>query len=207
MPPRHHNYPVTLPLRNYALSEGDSRVESPEETVRAKRRLSGEAWVSIGAIGAAVITGVVTLLVHVIPGPGSQSTAASGAVSMKSAVSPATSQTTGADSSPIAQMIGSWKGTASSPDGTVFPITLDITQPCGLKEFCGSIAVPYVPCYGDVFLESVNNGDVEFRVRNFKAGSSPKCTPGAGEHFHLKSDGLLDYYASYSEAHGTLEKA
>ena len=104
-------------------------------------------------------------------------------------------------------MIGSWKGTAADPDGTVFQITLDISQYCGLKEFCGSITIPDMPCYGEVFLENVNNGDVEFKVQNFKAGSSPKCTPGAGEHFRLKSDGSLDYYASYSDAHGTLKKA
>lgn len=182
-------------------------MESPVETARAKRRLSGEAWAAIGVIGAAVISGVVTLLIHVIPGSGSPSTAASGAVPTKSTASAATSQTTGADSSPVAQMIGSWKGTATDPDGTVFQITLDITRYCGLKEFCGSIAIPDVPCYGNVFLENVNNGDVEFKVQNFKAGSSPKCTAGAGEHFRLKSDGSLDYYASYSDAHGTLKKA
>jgi hypothetical protein len=182
-------------------------MESPEETVHAKRRLSREAWATIGAIGAAVITGVATLLVHVIPGSGGPTTAAPGAVPTKSTVSAATSQATGADYSPVAQMIGSWKGTAAGPDGTVFQVTLDITRYCGLKEFCGSIAVPHVPCYGDIFLENVNNGDVEFKVQNFKAGSSPKCTPGAGEHFRLKSDGLLDYYASYNDAHGTLKKA
>jgi hypothetical protein len=182
-------------------------VEPPVETARAKRRISGEAWAAIGAIGAAVITGVVTLLIHVIPGSGSPSTSASGAVPTKSTASAATSQTTSAHSSPAAQMIGSWKGTATDPDGKVFRITLDITQYCGLKEFCGSIAVPDTPCYGDVFLENVNNGDVEFKVQNFKAESSPKCTLGAGEHFRLKSDGSLEYYASYSNAHGTLKKA
>jgi hypothetical protein len=178
-------------------------VESPEETARVKRRISGEAWAAIGAISVAVITGVVTLLVHVIPGSGSSPTAAPGAVSTKST---ATSQTTGADSSPVAHMIGSWKGTATKPDGTVFQITLDITQYCGLKEFCGSIALPDVPCYGDVFLENANNGDVEFKVQDFKAGSSPKCAPGAGDHFRLKSDGSLDYHATYNDAHGTLKK-
>ena len=182
-------------------------MEPPADTARPKRRLSGEAWAGIGAIGAAAITGVVTLLIHVIPGSGSPSTAASGAVPTKSTASAATLQTTGADSSPVAQMIGSWKGTATYPDGKVFPITLDITQYCGLKEPCGSIALPDVPCYGDVFLQNVNNGDVEFNVQNFKAGSSTKCTPGAGDHFRLKSDGSLDYYASYNNAHGTLTKA
>lgn len=183
-------------------------MESPDGTAHAKRRISGEAWTAIGVIGAAVITGVVTLLIHVIPSSGSPSTPTSGAVPTKSAASAATSQTTGADSSPVAQMIGSWKGTATHTDGTVFRITLDITQYCRLKgEPCGSIAVPDVPCYGDVYLENVNNGDVEFKVQNFKAGSSPQCKPGAGEHFSLKPDGSLAYYASYDDSHGTLKKA
>jgi hypothetical protein len=182
-------------------------VESPDGTAHAKRRISGEAWTAIGVISAAIITGLVTLLIHVIPSSGSPSTPTSGAVPTKSAASAATSQTTGADSSPVAQMIGSWKGTATHPDGTVFKITLDITQYCGLKELCGSIAVSDLPCYGDVYLENVNNGDIEFNVQHFKAGSSPKCMPGAGEHFRLKSDGSLEYYASYDNTHGTLKMA
>lgn len=183
------------------------RVEPHVETARAKKRISGEAWAAIGAIGAAVITGVVALLIHVIPGSGSPFTSASGAVPAKSTASAATSRTIGADSSPVAQMIGSWKGTATHPDGTVFRITLDITQYCGLKELCGSIAVSDMPCYGDVYLENVNNGDVEFNVQNFKAGSSPKCVPGAGDHFRLKSDGSLEYHASYDDTHGALKMA
>lgn len=184
-----------------------SRMESVVDTARARRRLGRETWVAIGTIGAAVITGAVTLLVHIIPGSGSPSVAASVAASTKSTVSAATSQTRGAESSPVAQMIGSWKGTATNPDGTIIRITLDITQYCQLKELCGSIAVLDVPCYGDILLENVNNGDVEFKVQNFKAGSGPKCTPGAGDHFRLKSDGSLAYYASYSDAHGTLKRA
>ena len=182
-------------------------MESPDGTAHAKRRISGEAWTAIGVIGAAVITGVVTLLIHVIPSSGSPSTPTSGAVPTKSAASAATSQTTGADSSPVAQMIGSWKGTAAKSDGKVFLITLDITEYCHLKKYCGSIARLDVPCYGDVYLENVNHGDVEFNVQNFKAGSGPSCVPGAGDHFSLNPNGSLDYYTTYDSAHGTLEKA
>jgi hypothetical protein len=32
------------------------------------------------------------------------------------------------------------------------------------------------------------------------------CTPGAGEHFHLLSDGKLAYKATYSNAQGILKK-
>ena len=182
-------------------------MESPDGTAHAKRRISGEAWTAIGAIGAAVITGVITLLIHVIPSSGTPSTSAPGAVPSRSTTSAAASPTTGANSSPVAQMIGSWKGTAAKSDGKVFLITLDITEYCHLKKYCGSIARLDVPCYGDVYLENVNHGDVEFNVQNFKAGSGPSCVPGAGDHFSLNPNGSLDYYTTYDSAHGTLEKA
>ena len=110
--------------------------------------------------------------------------------------------------SPVAGMMGSWGGMAQSSDGTSFPISLDINQLCEIGQLCGSISVPQVPCYGQVFLESVASGEVEFRVANFDQRSNQsECQEGAGEHFQLLPNGNLGYRTSYEPiAKGELKK-
>ena len=91
-----------------------------------------------------------------------------------------------APASPVADMMGSWGGTAQSTDGTSFPISLDINQLCEIGQLCGSISVPQVPCYGQVFLQSVASGEVEFCVANFdQRNNQSVCQEGAGEHIQL----------------------
>jgi hypothetical protein len=181
-------------------------VNTTARTPGARKGLSGEAWAAIGVLGAALITGAVTLLVHVLPGPDTPS-APPAAVSANPTTGAAQSPTTGAGDSPVAQMIGSWKGTAKGAGTATFKITLDVSRYCQLRELCGSIAILDVPCYGDIYLENASGQDVEFKVQDFKAGSSSQCTPGAGEHFRLAADGSLSYYASYNDAHGALSRA
>jgi hypothetical protein len=179
-------------------------MEPSAESTRNTGR-TGEAWAAIGAVGAAVITGVVALLVHLTPAADREQPETRAAQS-RPATTASTSRPASAKASPAEPMIGSWKGTATDTDNTVFRIAASFTQYCHLKEYCGSIAVPDVPCYGDLYLEKVTADDIEFKVQNFKAGSDPKCTPGGGEHFQLRSDGTLSYYASYGGAHGTLNR-
>ena len=48
----------------------------------------------------------------------------------------------------------------------------------------------------------------EFSVDHFDAKSDPKaCQPGAGETFKAGPDGVLDYTATYSGAHGQLRRS
>jgi hypothetical protein len=106
----------------------------------------------------------------------------------------------------VASLAGSWSGPVQEASAT-YEMTVDIRESCVLNAVCGAIALPHVPCYGEISLQSEMEGDFEFRVDRFDARSNAaKCTPGAGEHFRLMSDGKLQYWASYSEAKGVLTR-
>jgi len=177
------------------------------ESNSTRRRFSKEAWVAISGIGAAVITGAVTLLVHVIPAPQDSSTPTPGARPTAPSASGIAAPST--DAASVAErMVGKWKGTARDSNGVTFQISLEVKQGCATGRLCGSIGVSHVPCYGQIFLENVSNGDVEFRVDNFdKRSNRGVCQPGAGEHFRLQPDGQLAYHTSYEPAaQGTLQR-
>lgn len=179
---------------------------SPPPTPQSQSGFSREAWVAIGTLGAALITGVVTLIIHLYPqtplhGPG--------VVNSPAPPSPTSAPTQRPNSADNADAIaGKWLGQATDAGGKSFLVTLQIRKACALNEQCGSISVPHVPCYGEVFLEKIDNGDFEFRVANFYGDSNRKlCQPGAGEHFKLRSDGKLLYTTTYEpEAEGLLER-
>jgi hypothetical protein len=175
-----------------ATSGGDSQ---------ASKGFSKEAWIAIGTIAAALITGAVTLLVHVLP---------------KGAPPPAQSSLSSPSPSPSSHpsavnadaIAGKWAGTAQDSNSKVFQITLDVRRNCALNERCGAISVSNVPCYGEVFLEKAQDNEFEFRVDNFYGRSDPKrCQPGAGEIFRLRPDGRLGYSTTYEpKAQGILER-
>lgn len=166
-----------------------------------RRGLSKEAWAAVGVIGAAVITGIVALLTHLIT-----------PTQPPSAQPPGTPLTTSSASSTTTSVpdavVGKWAGTAKYGNGDTFEVTLVVTKACALGELCGSIAVPDVPCHGEIFLESVDNGEVEFRVDNFDERSNPdKCQPGAGERFRPGPGDGLSYRTTYDpKAEGVLER-
>jgi hypothetical protein len=163
--------------------------------------LSKEAWIAIGTVAAALITGAVTLLVHVLP---------SGDRNAGSPVaSPAIGTTPAATPLGTANAIaGKWVGNAKDANGTTFQITLEVDQPCVLNERCGLISVSHVPCYGEIFLEKATASDFEFRVANFYGQSNrAKCQPGGGENFKLQPDGKLIYTTTYEPGtEGLLER-
>jgi hypothetical protein len=183
---------------------------NPVDKDPAKGRLSREAWIAAGAtIGAALLGGVVALWTHLTPAaqnpsPSAPTRSSTAVGSSGTAVSsaPDTAATT------IQAMVGKWSGTARDSNGTAFRITLEVSVTCAPSHLCGTIGVSHVPCHGQIFLENVDNGDVEFRVDNFDDGSNRQlCQPGAGEHFQLQSDGRLAYHTSYDPAaRGTLSK-
>ena len=172
------------------------------------RRLSNEAWAAIGVIVAALITGLVTLLVHVLPTGGDSSPATAGAAQTTTGGGSAATTGTGDAAATIQAIVGRWRGTARDESGTTFQITLEVTSGCTVGQACGSISVSHVPCYGRISLKSVDNGDVEFNVDSFDPRSNPSgCKPGAGEHFRLQSDGTLAYHTTYQPvAQATLHR-
>lgn len=168
-----------------------------------RKGLSKEAWVAVGTISAALITGIVTLIINLVP----QKPAATPAQGTSPPVAAATPSP-----SPMAKtadaIAGKWSGSADDANGKSFQITLEIRRSCAVKERCGLISVSHVPCYGEVFLEKADSPDFEFRVANFYGQSNREiCQPGAGEHFHLRTDGRLDYTTTYEpRAEGRLSR-
>jgi hypothetical protein len=107
----------------------------------------------------------------------------------------------------MAQLVGRWEGEAVEPGGFRFPVELEITEGCAMNAPCGKIAVPHVPCRGDIALIDSRKGRYEFDVSNFDASSDKSvCQPGAGEVFAPLPDGTLRYTATYSGAEGILHR-
>lgn len=171
----------------------------------AQKGLSQGAWVAIGTIAAALITGIVALLTHLLP-PTSKPTPSPTPTPTLATPAPSPS------SIPVATtadaIAGKWSGTAKNSEGTSFEITLEIRKSCALRERCGSISVSHVPCEGEVFLEKVQDDSFEFHVANFYGRSNRAvCQPGAGELFRLRSDGKLVYTTTYEPGtQGILER-
>ena len=46
---------------------GSDQPDSTDENVGDRKALSKEAWVAIGTIAAALITGIVTVIIHLLP--------------------------------------------------------------------------------------------------------------------------------------------
>lgn len=180
-------------------NKNDNTTEKPD----AQKGLSQGAWVAIGTIAAALITGTVAVLTHVLPtaSPSPPQTLGS---SMPTPVPSSRPIATTADA-----IAGKWSGTAKDSNGSSFQITLEIKKACALKERCGSISVSHVPCEGEVFLEKIEEDDFEFHVSNFYGRSNRDvCQPGSGEHFRLLPDGKLAYRATYEpEAQGILARS
>jgi len=193
--------------KRQATGNSDPDADSPnaEEKHDAQKGLSQGAWVAIGTIAAALITGTVAVLTHVLPtaSPSPAPTITSSTPTPPPTPGPSRPLITTADA-----IAGKWSGTAKDSNGTAFQITLDVRNSCALKERCGSISVSHVPCEGEVFLEKVEGDDFEFHVSNFYGRSNRDvCQPGAGEHFRLRPDGKLAYSTTYEpEAQGILTR-
>ena len=192
--------------KRQATGNSDPDADSPNaEEKHAQKGLSQGAWVAIGTIAAALITGTVAVLTHVLPtaSPSPAPTITSSTPTPPPTPGPSRPLITTADAS-----AETWSGTAKDSNGTAFQITLDVRNSCALKERCGSISVSHVPCEGEVFLEKVEGDDFEFHISNFYGRSNRDvCQPGAGEHFRLRPDGKLAYSTTYEpEAQGILTR-
>jgi len=169
-----------------------------DEGVKQKG-LSKEAWAAVSAIAVALISGAVAIITTIIP----KSPIGQPSPSPSGSVSPSVNT---ADAIHTADAIaGKWSGEARTTSGETFTINAEIRQSCRLNEKCGTISVLQVPCYGEISLKALQNEDYEFDVSNFDSRSSPKCTPGAGEHFKPLPDGRLSYRADWG-VQGILDK-
>ena len=173
-----------------------------EDSDGARSGLSKEAWVAIGTICAALITGIVTLIIHLYP------TAPRSADSPKVSATPLIPSPSQSPLITADAIAGKWSGQATDNTGKSFQITLDIRKACAVGERCGLISVSHVPCYGEVFLDKVEADAFEFRVDNFYGQSNRAvCQSGGGEQFKLRSDNKLRYTTSYDpKAEGLLER-
>jgi hypothetical protein len=110
---------------------------------------------------------------------------------------------------PLPAMEGRWVGTAQAPNGFSFDVEVELGPNCGTTSgYCGTIAVPYVPCRGKIKLFRIHDGpSFEFDVGDFDATSDKNnCSPGAGEILKPLPDGTLSYTAEYSGATGILRR-
>ncbi len=164
--------------------------------------LSKEAWVAISTLGAALITALVTLVIHLYPQTSPANSPSAPTPSPVAASSP-TPQVVTADA-----IAGKWSGDATDSTGKSFQVTLEVKKSCGINERCGTMSVSHVPCYAEAFLERTRDREFEFRTDNFYGESDrSQCAAGAGEHFRLRPDGKLDYWTTYDpEARGLLER-
>jgi hypothetical protein len=183
------------------MSEKENSSNVNEQADR--KGMSKEAWIAISSIAAALITGVVTLVIHLVPQKAATPTAVTPI--------PATSVSTPVQVSPgvtADAIAGKWSGKATDSAGQEFDITLDVKKSCGINERCGSMSVSNLPCYAEIFLERVHDPTFEFRTDNFYGQSDRgKCQAGPGEEFQLRPDGKLDYRATYEPtAQGVLER-
>jgi hypothetical protein len=181
----------------------------------SRRALSASAWAALTALGAAAITGGVTLVTHFIPGedaaPPSAVAPDPGALPSPRGSTSSKSATSAVDaprSALLDQLTGRWSGEvrAGLQD---FTMTLDITSTCAEGGPCGTMTTNLLPCVGDITLVRVRDGpEFDFATVRFRPGSSASCAlrPQGGDYFTLGAD-VLAYVTGYDgSVRGTLER-
>ena len=182
------------------MSETEKSSNANEQADR--KGLSKEAWVAISSIAAALITGIVTLVIHLIPPKAVTPTALTTAPAANVSTAVSTSSRLTADA-----IAGKWSGKGTAATGESFDITLEIKKSCGLHEKCGVMTMSHLPCYGEILLDKVRDPVYDFDLENLYGQSGPECARGPGEVFQLRPDGKLDYHANYEPgADGVLER-
>ncbi len=171
---------------------------------------SGGFWTTLPGILTAVaglVTATTGLLV-VLNQTGVLGSAATpdGGTETVASVSPTSEPTATTPGAAGDRLAGVWVGTAAPADGDAFDVRLEIAAPCRVEKPCGTITVTSLPCTGRVTLRSVEADTFEFYVDNFTRGSSPQCTPGAGDYFELVGDRTLEYTTDYADITGELHK-
>lgn len=182
---------------------------------------SASAWAAVAALGAAAITGAVSLTTHFLPPPEAQVHQSAAAVSTRDASLDATtpasspSAATRAPSSGSAprsalleKLTGTWSGQARS-GSEPFILTLVITSSCVEGGPCGTMTTDLLPCVGNITLVKIDDGPAfDFATGSFTGDSSSSCDLriGGGDYFVLGDD-VLSYKTGYDGGlHGTLQR-
>lgn len=106
-----------------------------------------------------------------------------------SPVPPTSTAPAAGNTDPIA---GKWAGTLTNSAGTFSTqIEIFIQQGCQTGRLCGTYSVPQLPCSGDLYLQTINDGTFVFIEQN--AAGAPSCKSGGYEQLRLNSDGSLFY--------------
>lgn len=200
--------------------------EHPASDTAAPTRhggLSAQAWAALTALGAAAITGAVTLVTHFLPGddagpPAAVAPDAGGLQSPRASTSstPVAPSPLGSATQPVAaprstlldQLTGRWSGEVSAGLQR-FTMTLDITSTCAEGGPCGTMTTNLHGCVGDIVLVRVRDGpEFDFATVRFRPGSSASCSlrPNGGDYFTLGAD-VLTYATGYDGSrNGTLDR-
>jgi hypothetical protein len=188
----------------------------PEELERTPAsptggRLSASAWTAVAALGAAAITGAVTLMTHFLPPPedndqqsaaaGSSTGAGSEATAAESSSrvdSPTPSSGAAPRSALLKKVAGTWSGPAQS-GSQHFTMTLVITSTCVEGGPCGTLTTDLLPCVANITLVKIDDGPaLDFATGSFSSDSSSSCQLriGGGDYFRVGDD-VLSYATGY----------
>ena len=204
----------------YARLLGDDQnrclVTEPEELEQTAGSptsggLSASGWAAVAAIGAAAITGAVTLMTHFLPPPeaqdqqsgaagsstggGSEATAAE---SSSRVDTPTPSSGAAPRSALLKKVAGTWSGPAQSGSQR-FTMTLLITSTCVEGGPCGTLTTDLLPCVGNITLVKIDDGPaLDFATGSFSSDSSSSCELriDGGDYFRVGDD-VLSYAAGY----------
>ncbi|GAA2115365.1 hypothetical protein [Nocardioides bigeumensis] len=190
--------------------------------------LSASAWAAVAALGAAAITGAVTLTTHFLPPPETPDPQSVAAASTSDAGSdddePTSDQPSAATPSATAtamatagsaprsalldELTGTWSGPARS-GVQKFTMTLVVTSDCVEGGPCGTLTTDLLPCVGNITLVKIDDGPAfDFATGSFSSDSSSSCKLRleGGDYFTLGDD-VLSYATGYDGGlRGTLHR-
>jgi hypothetical protein len=201
-------------------------VTEPEELARtaaspAKGGLSASGWAAVAALGAAAITGAVTLATHFLPpqqavdqpsaltGSSTSRDSESTAAESSSTVDTPTPSSSAAPRSALLEKVtGTWTGPAKSGSQR-FTMTLVITSTCVEGGPCGTLTTDLLPCVGNITLVKIEDGPaLNFSTGSFSSDSSSSCQLrlDGGDYFRVGDD-VLSYATGYDGGlSGTLHR-
>ena len=134
-------------------------------SVSKTEKSNKEIWGCIGAITAAVIAGIVALIIN-----------APTLVPFFFGTPIPTPLTINTDS-----IAGNWAGTSNSENGDFSTqIDLSIQAGCTIGNVCGTYSAPQLPCSGSLFLTAIDGDTYEF-VEHFSDGAD-LCDSGGHEY-------------------------
>jgi hypothetical protein len=172
--------------------------------------LSASGWAAVAALGAAAITGAVTLMTHFLPPPEAHDQQSGAARSSTGGGAEATaaessSRETSTPTSGVAprsallkKVAGTWLGPAQSGSQR-FTMTLLITSTCVEGGPCGTLTTDLLPCVGNITLVKIDDGPaLDFATGSFSSDSSSSCELriNGGDYFRVGDD-VLSYATGY----------